>query len=48
MVVTLDVFQAEMSPLNADAPSNMAYMSVTLAVLQEERSPLNDDAPRNM
>ena len=44
MFVTELVSHAEMSALNAVAPSNMPYMLVTELVFHAEMSALNDDA----
>ena len=44
MLVTLDTFHVEMSPLNEDAEQNMASMSETLDTSHLEMSPLNDGA----
>ena len=46
---TADVFQDEILPLKADAPSNIAYIVVTAEVSQLDRSDwLNFEAPENM
>ena len=45
MLVTLDTFQAEMSPLKEEARANMTFMLVTLDTSQAERLPLNEEAP---
>ena len=47
MVITLDTFHFEMSPLNDSAPENMKLMSVTLDTSHFEMSPLNNCAPKN-
>ena len=48
MVVTAEVFQADKSWLNFEAPQNMKLISVTADVSQDEISPLKDNASSNM